>query len=153
MSLLQSCPCPKSLGYNLPQNSTQYRNVFTALSFFMTSISSGGGGLQQLPMLPKCTRCTPKTTTRGVGPWRRHRANAWRFSSIKKSSRFFTGTLREGDDIEEGPPTRMSFLGRKLDSNDVSKNLLNKVHTSPFVVIQNSTTRVLEFVMIVRKIL
>ena len=64
-------------------------------------------------------------------PWGRTvAANAWRSSSIKKSSRFFTGTLRErGDDdgdIEEGPPTRMSFLGRKLDSNDVSKKSLEQ---------------------------
>ena len=54
-------------------------------------------------------------------------SSARRFSSIKKSSRFFTGTLGGGergdDNIEEGPPTRMSFLGRKLDSNDVSKNI------------------------------
>ena len=63
-------------------------------------------------------------------PWGRTMSSARRFSSIKKSSRFFTGTLGGGergdDNIEEGPPTRMSFLGRKLDSNDVSKKSLEQ---------------------------
>ena len=37
--------------------------------------------------------------------------------------RYFRRRERGDDNIEEGPPTRMSFLGRKLDSNDVSKNI------------------------------
>ena len=70
--------------------------------------------------------------------------------------RYFRRRERGDDNIEEGPPTRMSFLGRKLDSNDVSKKSLEQ---SSYFSPSNSNSAIptyvlglLEFVMIVRKI-